>query len=80
MCHTFSLSKKKVNALGKINVHADDKPGYFFKWPYIYQYLVPLFLKNNRLQFLVSSMVVSRERHFTMHMQLGESPTRCTRG
>ena len=37
MSHTFSLIQKenkfKVNAQGKISVRADDKPGYFFKWP-----------------------------------------------
>ena len=30
----YSKNKKKVNALGKTSARADDKPGYFFKWPY----------------------------------------------
>ena len=29
----FNPKIKKVNALGKISARADDKPGYFFKWP-----------------------------------------------
>ena len=35
MCHSFTFFEilKKVNALGKISVHTDDKPGYFLSGP-----------------------------------------------
>ena len=31
--HFLYSKNKKVNVLGKVKAHADDKLGYFFKWP-----------------------------------------------